>query len=149
MGQAIRLLLTVLIMGGLLILVLAPPEVQSRTIQPGQLQNSIQLASQPSATPHAAQLSTYLPLLLDSYTFPVPPQPPFGEEPHAVVGNPYAPVVIFDFADFQCPFCKRHHDETLPQIYDHYIETGLVRYVVKDFPLSTIHLQAQKARTGA
>ena len=66
-----------------------------------------------------------------------------------MVGNLYAPVVIFDFADFQCPFCKRHHDETLPQIYDHYIQTGLVRYVVKDFPLSTIHLQAQKASEAA
>ena len=90
MRQTTRLLQTVLIMGGLLILVLAASEVQSRTIQPSQPQNAVHLASIPLATPHTAQLSTYLPLVLDSYTVPVPPQPPFGEEPHAVVGNLYA-----------------------------------------------------------
>ncbi len=65
------------------------------------------------------------------------------------MGSPHAPVVIVQFADFQCPFCQRHHDETEPLIYDQYIRTGLVRYVVKDFPLSTVHPQAQKASEAA
>ena len=102
-----------------------------------------------SVTPRAAQLSRFLPLLLNSYTFPGPPQPPFGQEPYAVIGDPRAPVVIVQFADFQCPFCQRHHAQTEPQIYDQYIRTGLVRYVVKDFPLSSIHPQAQKASEAA
>ena len=115
MRQTTRLLQTVLIMGGLLILVLAAPEVQSRTIQSGQPQNAVHLASIPSATPHTAQLFTYLPLSLDSYTFPVPPEPPFGEEPHAVVGSPYALVVIFGFSPiFSAPSASAITRTTLP-----------------------------------
>lgn len=64
------------------------------------------------------------------------------------MGSPNAPVVIVQFADFQCPFCQRHNDQTEPLIYDQYIRTGLVRYVVKDFPLPS-HAQAQKASEAA
>jgi protein-disulfide isomerase len=88
-------------------------------------------------------------LVLHQWASPVRPQPPFDPEAYATVGNPNAPVVIVQFADFQCPFCQRHHDETEPLIYDQYIRTGLVRYVVKDFPLSTVHPQAQKASEAA
>ncbi|OGY17744.1 MAG: hypothetical protein A2900_00015 [Candidatus Chisholmbacteria bacterium RIFCSPLOWO2_01_FULL_50_28] len=50
-------------------------------------------------------------------------------------GKDGARVTIVEFTDYQCPYCKRHFDETLPQIEKDYIQTGKVKYLVRDFPL--------------
>jgi protein-disulfide isomerase len=65
-----------------------------------------------------------------------------------VLGSPDAPVTIEEFSDFQCPYCRQHALEILPQIKEAYIETGLVRYVVKDFPLPS-HPNATAAAEAA
>jgi protein-disulfide isomerase len=65
------------------------------------------------------------------------------------VGAADAPVTIVEFTDFQCPFCSRHFLETYPQIKADYVDTGKVRYVFMDFPLSSIHPQAQLAAEAA
>lgn len=65
------------------------------------------------------------------------------------IGDANAPVVIVEFTDFQCPYCGRHFQETFPQIQANYIDTGLVRYVFKDFPLTNIHPQATLAAQAA
>lgn len=61
-----------------------------------------------------------------------------------VKGDADAPVTIIEFSDFECPFCGRHYQQTLPQIEEEYIETGKVKYAYRDFPLS-FHPNAQKA----
>ena len=63
------------------------------------------------------------------------------------LGPEDAPVTIIEFCDFQCPFSKRHSDETLPLILSTYGDQ--VRYVLRDFPPTTIHTQAQKAAEAA
>jgi protein-disulfide isomerase len=60
-------------------------------------------------------------------------------------GNARASVAMVEFSDFQCPFCKRHVDATMPKIQKSYIDTGKVRYVFMDFPLESIHPLAFKA----
>ncbi len=60
------------------------------------------------------------------------------------MGEDDAPVTIIEFTDYQCPFCGRHHSDTLGQIKSEYVETGKVKYVVRDYPLS-FHPFAQKA----
>lgn len=65
------------------------------------------------------------------------------------IGAADAPVVIVEFTDYQCPFCSRHFLQTYPQIKAEYIDTGKVRYVFMDFPLSSIHPQAQLASEAA
>ena len=45
-----------------------------------------------------------------------------------------APITIVEYSSYQCPFCKRHFDETMPQIQT-YIDDGTVRYLFKDYPL--------------
>ena len=54
-------------------------------------------------------------------------------------------MTIIEFTDYQCPFCEQHFNETFPQIKEQYIDKGLVRYVVLDFPLVAIHPHAYEA----
>lgn len=69
-----------------------------------------------------------------------------GDSP--VKGDANAPVTIVEFSDFECPFCARFFEETLPLIRENYINTGKVKFVYKDFPLN-IHENAQKAAEAA
>jgi protein-disulfide isomerase len=64
------------------------------------------------------------------------------------LGEPDAPVTILEFSDFQCPYCRQHALQTLPQIREAYVQTGQVRYVFKDFPLPS-HANAQIAAEAA
>ncbi len=65
------------------------------------------------------------------------------------LGDPDAPVTIVEFSDYQCPFCARHFQETWPQLQAEFVDTGRVRFVFKDFPLTNIHPQAPKAHEAA
>jgi protein-disulfide isomerase len=60
------------------------------------------------------------------------------------IGSKDAKVTIIEFSDFQCPFCERFFSQTYPQIKSAYIDTGKVRFVYRDFPLS-FHAMAQKS----
>ncbi len=64
-------------------------------------------------------------------------------------GSPSAPVTLIEFSDYQCPYCARHVRQTLPKIEQNYIATGKVKYVFRDFPLTSIHKQAFKAAEAA
>ncbi|MEV5693020.1 DsbA family protein [Micromonospora globbae] len=50
------------------------------------------------------------------------------------LGKPDAPVVILEYADFQCPFCGRHARETEPKLVQEYVDKGLVRIEWRDLP---------------
>lgn len=52
------------------------------------------------------------------------------------LGQKDAPVTVVEFSDYQCPFCRRHFFQTLPSIKTNFIDTGKIRYVFRDFPLS-------------
>ncbi len=79
------------------------------------------------------------------------PTPDLDFEPEtvAVLGDPDAPVTMVEFSDYQCPFCLRYFQETLPDLKKNYVDTGKVRYVFKDFPIAQIHPQAAKAAEAA
>lgn len=65
-----------------------------------------------------------------------------------IQGDSSAPVTIVEFTDYQCPFCQRHFAQVLPELQK-LIDSGQVQYVIKDFPLSSIHPQAAKAAEAA
>lgn len=67
------------------------------------------------------------------------------EDDDAALGSPSAPVVLVEFSDFQCPFCRKLWRDSLPQITEKYIKTGKVRFVYRDFPISSIHPGAESA----
>ena len=54
-----------------------------------------------------------------------------------------AAVTIVEFSDFQCPYCATFQQETLPQILSEYGDQ--VRFVYRDFPLTSLHANALKA----
>ena len=66
-----------------------------------------------------------------------------------VKGDPDAPITIVEFSDFQCPFCSRWYDQTLSSIEETYIDTGKVKLVYRDLPLSSIHPNARSAHIAA
>lgn len=63
-------------------------------------------------------------------------------------GRAEAPVVIFEFADFQCPGCGQFALFSEPLLQE-WIDNGTVRFVWYDFPLTQIHQNAViAARAG-
>jgi len=64
------------------------------------------------------------------------------------MGRDDAPVTVVEFTDYQCPFCRKYHTETFAQLKKNYIDTGKVRFVSRDLPLS-FHPNAEKAAEAA
>ena len=67
----------------------------------------------------------------------------------AFKGDKDAKLTLIEFSDYQCPFCAHHFRESLPQIERDYIKTGKLKYVVRDFPIASIHKNAFKAAEAA
>lgn len=65
-----------------------------------------------------------------------------------VLGDKNAPLTLIEFSDYECPFCKRAFDQTLPELKKNYIDTGKVKLVYRDFPLS-FHANAEKEAEAA
>lgn len=65
-----------------------------------------------------------------------------------LLGQADAPVTVVEFTDFQCPYCKRFAQSTFVQLRRDYIDTGKVRWVVSDLPMS-FHPEARKAGQAA
>ena len=64
------------------------------------------------------------------------------------LGDPSAPLTIVEFSDFECSYCRRFHENVMPQLKRDYIDTGLVRFVHKDLPLP-FHPHALPAAAAA
>jgi len=72
-------------------------------------------------------------------------QAPSASSPAAVLypdisSYPYlgeidAPVVFVEYGDYRCGYCNRFNRETLPLLMTEYIDSGLVKFVFKDFIL--------------
>lgn len=82
-----------------------------------------------------------------------PTDPPLPSEPIDVAGLPSlgaatAKVAAVLYSDFECPFCRRLANETLPRFRKEMVDTGRVRLVFRHFPLS-IHPMARYAASAA
>lgn len=64
-------------------------------------------------------------------------------ETDPVLGPEVAPVTIIEFADFECPFCKSYFEQVHNRLLAEY--PNQIRFVFKDFPLSSIHPNANEA----
>jgi protein-disulfide isomerase len=57
---------------------------------------------------------------------------PLGERE---MGNPNAPVTVIEYASLTCPHCRNFHANVFPKVKQQYIDTGKVRYIVREFPI--------------
>ena len=70
-----------------------------------------------------------------------------GTQDH-ILGNPAAKVMIVEYSDFDCDYCKGF-DEVLHQIIADAGVNGDVAWVYREFPLSEIHPNALKNAEAA
>ena len=97
-------------------------------------------------------------LLLEKQNQPPPPAQPAaparertGSVPLAgkfSQGNPDAALVMVEFSDYECPFCKRFHTSTYKQLKETHIDTGQLLFVSVDLPLG-FHKNAMHAAHAA
>jgi protein-disulfide isomerase len=58
------------------------------------------------------------------------PKPFMGEE--GVLGDPKAPVTVVEYASASCPHCARFNNDVFPAFKAKYVDTGKVRYVLRE-----------------
>ncbi len=58
-----------------------------------------------------------------------------GELPEMALGRPDAPVTIIKYASMTCPYCRQFQRETFPVLKREYIDTGKVRFIIREFPI--------------
>ena len=69
----------------------------------------------------------------------------FTEEGYPYRGSLDAPVTIYEYSDYECPFCSRYFIQTEPAINEQYVRDGTVRVIFRDFPLEQLHPNAYSA----
>ncbi|MFZ2049138.1 MAG: thioredoxin domain-containing protein [Minisyncoccia bacterium] len=64
-----------------------------------------------------------------------------------IVGNPNAKIVIVEYSDYECPFCKSFHN-TMLQVMNAY-KPDEVAWVYRQFPIAQLHSKAPKESEAA
>jgi YD repeat-containing protein len=72
---------------------------------------------------------------------------PISKEDH-IRGNPNAPIVIVEYSDYDCPYCRIFHD-TMSQIIETFGGDGKVAWVYRHFPIAQLHPSAPKISEAA
>ncbi len=65
-----------------------------------------------------------------------------------ILGNPDAPVKVVEYMDLECQHCKLF-DATMHQVMEYYGPSGKVAWVLRPFPLASIHPKAPKEAEAA
>ncbi|MET3615088.1 protein-disulfide isomerase [Rhizobium aquaticum] len=61
-----------------------------------------------------------------------------GALPEMSIGKADAPVTIVEYMSMTCPHCARFQKDTFPGIKTKYVDTGKVRYILREFPLDPV-----------
>ena len=64
-------------------------------------------------------------------------------------GPARAPITLVEISDYHCPFCRRHVQQTQPQLYSEYVQTGKVRHVFLHYPIDQLHPDAYRSHEAA
>jgi protein-disulfide isomerase len=65
-----------------------------------------------------------------------------GPLPDHVLGNEKAPITVVEYASMTCSHCARFNNEVFPSFKKKYIDTGKVRYILREFPLDPLAASA-------
>lgn len=69
--------------------------------------------------------------------------PPIQPGTEHILGNPNADIVIIEYSDLECPFCRVFH-QTLQRVIDEHGKTGTVAWAYRHLPLTQLHSKAAK-----
>ena len=58
-----------------------------------------------------------------------------GALPERSLGQAGAPVTVIKYASMTCPYCRQFQKETFPILKKRYIDTGKVRFILREFPI--------------
>ena len=61
-----------------------------------------------------------------------------GPDGDIMIGSDKAPVTIIEYASMTCPHCAHFQETTFPELKKRYIDTGKVRYMLREFPLDAL-----------
>lgn len=94
--------------------------------------------------------SAFPPLLRPAAAQAAPPEPPSGvdvdEGPFRadefVVGAAYAPVTVIEYLSVTCTHCAAFEHDTWPQVRSRFIDTGRVRFVLREMPTAPVAVSA-------
>ena len=64
-------------------------------------------------------------------------------------GQESAPITLVEVSDYHCPYCRRHFQQTQPQINSSYIDQGKVRHVFLHYPIDQLHPEAFRSHEAA
>jgi len=70
------------------------------------------------------------------------------DETDNIRGNPNAPIIVVEYSDYDCPYCKIF-DETMNKVMDNYGVTGKVAWVYRQFPIAQLHPNSPRISEGA
>ena len=59
-------------------------------------------------------------------------------QPDIALGSDKAPVTIVEYASMTCPHCAHFEETTFHELKKRYIDTGKVRFILRDFPLDNL-----------
>ena len=93
-------------------------------------------------------------LLKEGARAPAPAAAGFRKQTASVGNSPFkgkvnAPITLIEYSDYQCPFCARNYRDVMPILQEEYIDTGKLRFFMREFPLSSIHKDATNASMAA
>ena len=65
-----------------------------------------------------------------------------------ILGDFNAPITMVEFTGYQCPFCRKFYLKAYKKLRKHYVDTGKLRFVLRDLPLG-FHQHAKPAAISA
>jgi len=116
----------------------SPATVQPSTAQPLPTTSNSQEAITVAETANAGGVETHKGIPVG-----------FTAEGYPYRGSPDAPITMYEYSDFQCPYCNRYFIQTEPALDESYVRSGEVRVIFRDFPLVELHPNAPPAHVAA
>lgn len=66
----------------------------------------------------------------------------FTEDGFPYIGKMDAPVTMYEYSDYLCPFCDRHYRQSFQSLLEDQVIPGNVKIVFRDFPIAALHPEA-------
>ncbi|MBP6926542.1 MAG: thioredoxin domain-containing protein [Candidatus Pacebacteria bacterium] len=130
----VPLLVGLVIVGALMAMIYKPT---ARTATTDLLGGISPIVPADSSTTFATFCQTTWPAVAGQATQPNVPGYTQGEH---LCGNPNAKIIIVEYTDFECPYCKQFHPTLQKLVYE---SNGQIAWVLRHYPIDELHSRAR------